>query len=201
MNRNLLLIFFGGVIGILLAIGGAYRLSFNYTYHGSLYDPAVKAKDFELVDTNGQPFRLDQNNDRIRVLFFGYTHCPDVCPITLIEFRHIDQTLGNLADQVQFVFITVDPERDTQQVLKQHLSNYDPSIIGLSGTLDQLKAVWQDYGIYVKKQPSTDPQNYSMDHTARIFVIDKKGNLLLTYPYDMEEDSVVSDLRHLLKSN
>ena len=99
------------------------------------------------------------------------------------------------------MFITVDPERDTPQALKAHLSNYDPSIVGLSGSLDQLQAVWQDYGVYVQKQPSTDPQNYTVDHTARIFVVDKKGNLFITYPYNMEEDSVVSDLRHLLKSN
>ena len=81
------MIFFGGVLGVLLVIGGAYQLDRNYKYHGSLYDPPVNAKDFELVDTNDQPYRLSQNNDRVQVLFFGYTHCPDVCPITLAVIR------------------------------------------------------------------------------------------------------------------
>jgi protein SCO1/2 len=200
MNRSLLWIVFGGLVGLLIIFTGTYLISRNYTYNGSLFDPPVQAQNFELIDQNGNLFQLDQQAGKIVILFFGYTHCADVCPVTLNEFKHIRATLGDQADQVRFVFITVDPERDSPQVLQDNLVNYDPAIIGLTGEMERLAAVWKDYGIYVEKQPIQGPSNYEVDHTARIFVIDKGENLLLTYPYNMEEEKVVSDLQHLLKS-
>jgi protein SCO1/2 len=150
-----------------------------YTYQGSLIEPPVPAPDFELVDQYGQLFRLSDHKDKVILIFFGYTHCPDVCPVTLTDFKKIKAQLGNQSKDVIFLFITTDPERDTTGQLMNYLKNFDPEFIGLTDERSAMEPIWQDYGVYQAKVESGDPDNYLVDHSARTYVIDKNGGLPL----------------------
>lgn len=190
----------GILVGIGLLLVGWRFVQFPYTFRGSLIDPPIPAADFELTNQNGGPFRLSDQRGEIVLIFFGYTHCPDVCPLTLSDFKQIKASLGDQADRVRFVFITVDPERDTTEVLRQYLPNFDPEIIGLTSDRTSLESVWKAYGVYQAKQEVGSAAGYLVDHSARTYLIDQQGNLRLTYPFEMGKDDILSDVRYLLKN-
>ncbi len=190
---------FGGIIAlVVLVIAGAEGFARNYAFRGSLIDPPFSAPDITLNDQNGQPFRLSDQRGRIVLIFFGYTHCPDICPTTLAQFKQARTQLGSQADQVRFVFITVDPQRDTAERMKTYLAALDPTIIGLSGSEADLTPVWSHYGVYRQKQAGPTPDDYSMDHSTQVYLVDKQGNLRLTYAYGTPTDNMVQDIRYLL---
>lgn len=189
---------FGVVIGLLIALVAWQVFAQEYTYQGSLIDPPVKAGGFELLDQNGDLYKLSDQRGKVALIFFGYTHCPDVCPVTLSEFKQIKRQLGEQASGVEFIFITVDHERDTQEKLAQYLANFDPDFVGLTGEQSDLEAVYQNYGVYRAKQQTGSAAGYLVDHTARVFAIDKDGNWRLTYPFGMEVEKIYQDVRHLL---
>ncbi len=171
-----------------------------YRFHGTLFEPPQPAADFALTDQNGQTVRLSAYRGQVVLLFFGYTHCPDVCPTTLTQFKHLRARLGNQAERVRFVFITVDPERDTPEYLRAYLAGFDPSFIGLTGPIADLEAVWNRYGVYRQKQVISDTAaGYLVDHTARIYAIDTRGNLRLTWLMDTDTADLLQDVRHLLE--
>jgi protein SCO1/2 len=183
-----------GLIAMLLVLDPQRE----YTFQGSLIEPEIAAPQFELTDMHGEMFNLEQLAGNVVVMFFGYTSCPDVCPVTLSEFLQIRDKLGNAADQVSFVFITVDPERDTPERMRKYLTNFDPEIIGLSGDRSDLEPVWADYGVYQAKVEGTSTENYFVDHSSRVYVIDKGGNLRLTYLFGTENQLILEDVRHLV---
>lgn len=196
-SRNILLLGFAIIVGlaaVYLLIGG----SRPYTFQGSLIDPPVKAPAFELNNADGQSFQLQQLDGQVVIMFFGYTSCPDVCPVTLTEFLRIREELGKQAGQVSFVFVTVDPERDTPERMRKYLTNFDPEIIGLTGERGELESVWADYGVYQAKADDGNGGNYLVDHSSRTYIIDQDGNLRLTYPFGTENESIVADVRHLV---
>jgi protein SCO1/2 len=201
MQKTHIILFGIAILVGLIAVVGAFFLTGPYAYQGSLIDPPVQAKDFSLIDQNGGTFRLSDQQGKVLMIFFGYTNCPDECPATLAEFKGLISQLGDAAQQVRFVFITVDPERDTQERLQEYLGNFDPSIIGLTGNLTDLKKVWNDYGIYQEEILSEDTSNYSVGHTNRIYAIDVHGNLRLTYPFGIDQDKILQDLVHLSREN
>jgi len=170
----------------------------EYTFQGSLIEPAVPAPQFELTDMNGNLFQLSQLEDQVVVMFFGYTSCPDVCPVTLTEFLQIRSKLGPAAEQVSFVFVTVDPERDTPERMRKYLTNFDPEIIGLTGERSDLEPVWADYGVYQARAEGSSDGNYLVDHSSRVYVIDRAGNLRLTYLFGTESELITEDIRHLV---
>ena len=153
--------------------------------------------DFTLDSTLGSPLTLSDLRGQLVLLNFGYTGCPDVCPVTLTEFLQIRSKLGQAADQVSFVFITVDPERDTAERMRKYLTNFDPEIIGLTGDRSDLEPVWADYGVYQAKVEGTSEENYLVDHSSRVYVIDRQGNLRLTYLFGTENQLITEDVRHL----
>jgi len=196
--KSIVYIGIGALIG-LAAILLVWQISErNYTYQGSLIDPPARAADFELVDQNGQEFRLSEQQGQVVLIFFGYTNCPDVCPVTLSEFRRVKSQLGDRAQDVQFVFVTVDPERDTAERTGTYLAGFDPAFIGLTGDLEVLQKTWEDYGVLVEKQESASKAGYLIDHTARIYAIDKQGNWRLTFPFGMEAEKISRDIAHLV---
>ena len=134
----------------------------------------------------------------ISSFFFGYTHCPDVCPVTLSEFKQIRQKLGKRAESVAFLFITVDPKRDTPEALGKHVALFDPAIIGLTGDFYNLEMVWKAYGVTREEQVVSGPAEYLVDHTARTYVVDKRGDLRMTYPFGFDADSMAQDVSHLV---
>ncbi len=190
-------------VGVVIGLGlvfGAWQLSQrNYQYQGSLIEPPVPAADFKLTDTNGQPFRLSEQRGKLVLVFFGYTHCPDVCPVTLSQYKQLKALLDEKAEQVRFVFITVDPERDTVEEMARYVPNFDSSFIGLTGSLADLEQVWKSYGVYAARQPADEQGNYLVDHTARIYLVDQDGNWRLTFPFGMESSKIASDLEYLLR--
>lgn len=195
--RNLLIFgmaVFAGLIAMYLVLG----TDREYTFQGSLIEPAVPAPQFELTDMNGNLFQLSQLEDQVVVMFFGYTSCPDVCPVTLTEFLQIRSKLGPAAEQVSFVFVTVDPERDTPERMRKYLTNFDPEIIGLTGERSDLEPVWADYGVYQARAEGSSDGNYLVDHSSRVYVIDRAGNLRLTYLFGTESELITEDIRHLV---
>lgn len=188
-----------GLAGLLLLVGWR-AFQQDYQFRGSLIDPPAPAADFTLEDQNQVPFTLSNQKGKVVLLFFGYTNCPDVCPVTLAHFKQIKADLGEQAGEVQFVFITVDPERDTAERLKDYLPNFDPGFIGLTGSRADLEPVWKNYGVYQARQETGSAAGYLVDHTARTYLIDRQGNWRLTYPFEMEKDAILSDVRFLIKS-
>jgi protein SCO1/2 len=178
-----------------------------YTFHGSVIDPPVPAMDFTLTTHTGQPFQLSAHADRVTLLFFGYTHCPDACPATLAQFKQIHTRLGERAARVNFILITVDPARDTPQRLAEYLAGFNSAFLGLTGTDAELESVWRDYGIFRELRPldaATAPGhthtdgNYEVDHTTRLYALDAQGQLRLTYTADTSTDDLMQDVQHLL---
>jgi protein SCO1/2 len=190
----------GILIGLLSTLGAAWFFADrDYVYQGVLIDPPAPAADFELLDQNGAPFRLSEQRGKVTLIFFGYTHCPDVCPVTLSEFKRVKERLGDKASQVRFVFITVDPERDTPERVAAYVANFDPSFIGLSGDRLELEPIWKAYGVYQERREVGSAAGYLVDHTARTYAIDKQGHWRLNYPFGMEVEKILADVQHLIK--
>ncbi|QEY24202.1 SCO family protein [Neisseria animalis] len=155
--------------------------------------------DFTMTDGEGKPFNLSDLQGKVVVLSFGYTNCPDVCPTELLTQSDILKQLGDQAKDVQVVFASVDPERDTPEVVGKYAKQFDPSFIGLTVTGDQsLPVVKQQYRVVSAKVVQGDSDNYLVDHTAGSYLIDKNGEVAFFEPYGTEPESVAADIRSLL---
>jgi protein SCO1 len=154
--------------------------------------------DFSLADTKGKIHTLADYKGKAVVLFFGYTHCPDVCPTTMAELAQALQQLGADAKRVQVLFVTVDPERDTPQVLAQYVQAFNPTFVGLRPSGAQLAKVAKDFRVYYAKVPGTTPDNYTMNHTAASYVFDPSGKLRLFARDGQGAQPWVHDLKLLL---
>ncbi|MDP1716007.1 MAG: SCO family protein [Anaerolineales bacterium] len=185
------------VIALSLLIGFAFRRP--YTFHGTVIEPPLPVTDFSLQTANGESFRLSDQDGKIVLLFFGYTSCPDVCPITLGTFKQVYERLGDDAQKVRFVMITADPDRDTPEKVAAYAAQFNPEFIGLSGSLAELKAIWKELGVFVEKQNSDSAAGYLVSHTASVYVIDQNGDLLMMFPYGTGTIDMADDLTQLLK--
>ncbi len=200
MTKNVLWVGLG-----LLVLIGAVMLAVllfpkEVTFRGTLYDPALPAPEIALVRDDGSNFRLSEQRGNIVLLFFGYTSCPDVCPTTLSELRKLNTELGTNAERVKVIFITVDPERDTPEQIQKYVSIFNPAFIGLSGSVVELEPIWKSYGVYREvEQVSTSASGYLVTHTARVYLIDRDGNLRLSYSYGTPTDDILHDLKILFK--
>lgn len=157
------------------------------------------AKDFALTDPSGQTRSLKDFKGKVVVVFFGFTQCPDVCPATMAELAEVKRQLGPDGDKLQGVFITVDPERDTPELLKAYMANFDPSFVALSTPLDKLPDLAKDYKLYYKKVEGKTPGSYSMDHSAGSYIYDTQGRLRLYTRYGTGVPALTADVRTLLK--
>ena len=149
---------------------------------------------FKLIDQNGQMVTDQDLKGRPFLVFFGFTHCPDVCPTTLFEVSEILRALGTAADRTRALFITVDPERDTPAVIKDYLSSFDPRLKGLTGDVPAITAVAKAYRVYFKKVP-LEPDGYTMDHTAIVYLMDKEGRFVSPFNLKRTTDAAAADLR------
>jgi protein SCO1/2 len=158
------------------------------------------ARSFKLPDQNGQVRTLDDFKGKVVAVFFGYTQCPDVCPTTLTEWVEIKRQLGADGDRLQGIFITVDPARDTPDVLKAYMGNFDPSFLALiPENADALAQVAKEFKIIYKKVDGKTPGSYTMDHSAGSYLFDPQGRLRLYSRYGNRMEGLVSDIRLLLK--
>ncbi|RPI82921.1 MAG: SCO family protein [Chloroflexi bacterium] len=193
---------FGAVILVgMLAVIYAAAAGRPHSFSGTEYLPLTQSPEIELTDQTGKPFRLSEQAGNVVLIFYGYTNCPDVCPITLGEFKQIKAALGEEADRVRFVFITVDPERDTREVLEKHISRFDPSFFALTGKMSELEPVYKAYGVYHEKVDLENGQGYMMNHSGHTYVIDLNGNLRMTYAFGSDTEDMTEDIRQLLREN
>lgn len=158
---------------------------------------SVIGGSFHLVDQNGKPFSDQDMKGKPYLVFFGYTHCPDICPTTLFEMSQLFRKLGPDANRLGALFITVDPARDTQPVLKDYLSSFDPHLRGLTGDQKAIDQVMRDYRVYAKKVP-VEGGDYSMDHSAIIYLMDKDGHFVAPFSMQRTVDAEATDLKRYL---
>ncbi|TCS37026.1 protein SCO1/2 [Paucimonas lemoignei] len=156
------------------------------------------ARDFALTDHNGKPRTLADFKGKAVLVFFGFTHCPDVCPTTLGEMANVMQELGPQADKVQVLFITVDPERDTPELLAKYVPAFHPSFIGLTGDKAAIEKVAKEFRVFYQKVPGKEPGSYSVDHTAGSYVFDPQGRIRLFVRHGQGTEPIVHDLKLLL---
>ena len=159
------------------------------------------ARDFDLTDHNGQQRHLGDFAGKVVVMFFGYTQCPDVCPTTMTEMTAIKKALGKDGERLQVLFVTVDPERDTPELLKAYMENFEPSFLALRTTPEKLVALTRDYKIYYKKVEGSTPSAYTMDHSAGSYLYDPKGKLRLFSRYGSPQEALRKDIQALLKGD
>jgi protein SCO1/2 len=154
-------------------------------------------KELNLMDHDGRPRTLADFRGKVVTVFFGFTHCPDVCPVTLAEMAQVVRELGPDGKRVQVLFVTVDPERDTQQVLKQYVPSFNPAFIGLYGDAEATARAAKEFKIYYRKQPAKDG-HYSVDHSAGTYILDPEGRLRLFAQYGAGAPALLHDIRILL---
>lgn len=174
----------------------------GYQLHGSPYNPPTAAPAISGLNYDGSNFALSQLQGKPVLLFFGYTNCPDVCPTTLAEMRQLRQNLGAKADKMAFVYVSVDPERDTVARLKEFVPVFDPAFYGVHVNSIDLETVKKGYGVYAEKV-YTDPNNpsagYSVDHTARLYLIGPAGRLATSYAYQTDLADIQKDVEYLIR--
>lgn len=159
------------------------------------------AKGFSLTDHNGKPRTLVDFKGKVVVVFFGYTHCPDVCPTTLAELAGIKKALGSEAERLQVIFITLDPERDTPELMAGFVPAFDSSFLGLWGEQAVIDKVAKDFKVFAQKVPSKDGKSYTIDHTAGSYVFDDQGRIRLFVRHGQGGDGLQKDLQRLLAGN
>jgi protein SCO1/2 len=161
-----------------------------------VFDPALPAPEFALDGSDGREVTLARYRGKVVLMVFGYTNCAAVCPITLATLAQAHSNLGEAADAVQVIYVTVDPERDSAPRMKDFLASFDPSFVGATGTPDALAAVQQKYGVTAIKHGAGE--DYVMDHTSSIYLIDRDGKLRALMPYGHDTADFVHDIKLLL---
>ncbi|AMM25356.1 SCO family protein [Variovorax sp. PAMC 28711] len=203
-KRNALKAMTGGA----LWVGAAAVLGLNLTgcteakpsFNAVDLTGADYARDFSLTDADGKVRTMADFKGKVVVLFFGYAQCPDVCPTTMTEMAQVKQQLGTDGDKLQVLFVTVDPARDTPEVMKAYMGAFDPAFVALIPTPEQLAATAKDFKAYYKKNEGTTPTSYSMDHSAASYIYDTQGRLRLYARYGAGVAPMVADIKSLLKS-
>ena len=159
---------------------------------------AEYARSLSLPDQNGQPRTLADFKGKVVVVFFGYTQCPDVCPTTMVELAQVKKALGKDGERVQGMFVSIDPERDTPEILKAYMASFDPSFVALRGSVEQAQAAAKEFKVFFAKVPGKTEGSYTMDHTAGSYVFDPTGKVRLFVRYGAGADALATDIRALL---
>lgn len=172
-----------------------------HTFAGVVGDPPPAASDFTLIDQTGADFKLSDLTGKWVLLAYGYTHCPDVCPLTLSILRDVKKALGAQADQLAVVFVTIDPERDTAEIMGKYAAHFDPTFKALTGTPEQIAAAAKAYNVKYEKAASTAAVGYAMNHTAFIYLIDPQFRWRVTFPFGVKSAEITSDLKYLMNQS
>lgn len=195
----------GLLAGLLLGWLTIALLSGNFlfsppNFHGTVMQSPEPVSDFTLANHDGQQVRLSDFYGKVVLLYFGYTFCPDVCPTTMAELSTALKKLSSEdREMVQVLMVTVDPDRDTPEVLRQYLSHFDPTFLGLTGTDEEIAAAASPFGIYYQKRDGTIETGYLVDHTATVAAIDQEGYLRLIYSFNTPGEDIAADLKHLVR--
>jgi len=172
----------------------------GYEFKGVVLEPPPQLPDFELMAITGQPFRLSEVEEDFTLLYFGYTRCPDVCPLTLWEVKEALAELETGRERVHVIFISVDPERDPPEVLTNYMAAFGPEFIGISEDMTKIEPVMASLGVVAEKEIVDDSQiGYQVSHTANLYLIGPQRQLLAQYPFGFAAEDLGSDLAHLLQ--
>ncbi len=190
MNKWILLAV-SAVIFVVAGIAGIIYFSAAPALHGSVINPPAPAAAINLMNFDGKPFSLNDARGKVTLLYFGYTNCPDECPLMMAHLKLAVDELGSNADQTVVAMVTTDPKRDTPDILRQFLGKFDPSFLGITGSNDDLATAWKAYGVTVLNDGET--------HSNYLYVIDPSGDLVETFLPDAAPEMIAADVRLLLK--
>ncbi len=190
MQRKVLLIGLG-VLVLLIAVTAAFSLTAKPSFRGAVISPPWPAPEISLSDDNGQPFTMSAQRGKVVLLYFGYVNCPDECPLTMAHLKLALESIGDQAKDVQVAMVSTDPARDTPQTLKDFMGHFNPSFLGLTGTVPELQKAWTAYGVTVEDGGET--------HSTYLYVIDPAGNVRETFLPDTEPKDIAADVSLLLK--
>jgi protein SCO1 len=197
MDRKVIWVGLGSLLIVLVGIALAILFAKPPSFLGTTYEP-IPAPAIDMPLADGSNFRLSEHKGQVVLLFFGYTYCPDVCPITLANLKQVVSELGADANRVQVLFVTMDPDRDTPERIQEYASRFDPSFIGISGPIEELGKVWGEYGAYRELGSKDANGNYAVTHSSRLTVIDTHGDLRLSFPYETRWQDILHDVKLLL---
>lgn len=188
------------VVALLFLLGACN----SHTFSGTVYNPVIAAPEIEGTQDDGTPFRLSDLRDKVALVFFGYTNCPDICPMTLGDMKQVETLLGDKAKDVAIVFVSVDPERDTPERIAAYTNAFSPAFVGVHVPNDQLEGedgVKAAFGVFSEKRilDASNPNDYAVDHTGWTYVIDRKGNLREVLALDVPVEGIVKDIEYLLR--
>lgn len=186
------------VIVVVLGLAAGIYFFRPHTFHGTVIQSPEPSFNFTLTGANGD-VSLSDFHGKMVVLYFGYTFCPDICPGTLANVGQALRKLGPKADEIQAIMISVDPERDTPDKLAKYVKQFHPSMLGITGSKEQLDEVTSLYGIFYEKTQGSAATGYLIDHTATLLVLDREGYLKLVFPYGVTPDQIADDLKYMLK--
>lgn len=178
----------------------ALRSAAGHTFAGVVSEPPSLASDFTLTDEAGEPFSLSALRGQWILLTYGYTSCPDVCPLTLAHLRDVKQILGADAERVSVVFVSVDPERDTVDVVRRYVGHFGGDFKGLTGTPAAVADAASAFGVKYEKKVSSTAVGYSVSHTAYVFLIDPAFRVRVTFPFGVKSSEIASDVEYLMNS-
>ncbi len=195
-TSHILLVLSAFLTGLVIFLG-VFLFATGQLGKGGASGPSVIGGPFKLIDQNGSPISDQDLKGRPFLVFFGFTHCPDVCPTTLFEVSELMRAMGQDAERTAALFITVDPERDTPAALKDYLSSFDPHVRGATGDPAAIAAAEKAYRVYAKKVP-TDNGDYSMDHTALVYLMDKQGRFVAPFSLKRRPEEAAAELRRYL---
>jgi len=189
------------VLALLLMLAASTAVAETQTSSETLKVYDDWGGDFGLTDHNGFPLRLSDFAGKVVLLSFGYTHCPDVCPATMFTMKRVIKALGDAADKVQILFVTLDPERDKPERLRAYMEYFDPGFIALGGSVSEIKKVTGLYGIRFEKEEADAEGNYSIAHSAVIYLIDQQGRIRVFFKVNAPAGTIADGVRMLLESS
>ena len=182
---------------IIFAVISFFSLSSHATdsgYEGLLLSPAKKINSYSLMDHTGKPIDFPESNGHMKFVFFGYANCPDVCPMTLIKVKKLIQALGEEANDLDFYFVSIDPQRDNKDQLKKYVANYGTRITGITGEPHPLKELENEFGILTRKFQGKSAFAYTLEHSVFIYLLDQQGYLRIMYPASTSISAIVNDI-------
>ena len=192
-TSQMFLILSSFLAGLVLFVGVILFAAGHFS--GGAPGPSAIGGPFTLVDQDSKPITDAALKGHPSLVFFGYTHCPDICPTTLFELSEVLRALGPDADKTAALFISVDPDRDTPAVMKDYLSSFDPHLRGVTGSDNAIEAVEKEYRVFAKKMPTGKDGDYSMDHTALVYLMDKEGRFVAPFNLNRKPADAAADLR------
>lgn len=187
------------IVALVSILGFAAAVHAADALKAGTFDPPRAAPDFALAGSDGTQMKLSRYRGKVVVLGFGFTNCAYVCPTTLSKLAKAQKKLGAAGKDLQVVYVTVDPERDSPERMRTYLASFDPAFVGATGTPQQLEKVRLDYGIAATKVPTNDPAVYAVDHSAFVYLIDREGRIRAMVPYGKSADDIAHDAAILLE--